>query len=276
VDGSEDHVIPDGLTGRRAHPDFSRDGTMLAFDRLADEDGADQTYVANAEGSEPRLVGACDPPDCLDTWEPAWSPDGRTLAVVTAGGPLGADGPATFGLAILDVASGKATPILVHPASNGQDHFPRWSKDASKLVFWRERPASNGSPESAIFVIDAKGGEPRQLTDWSLMASDPDWSPDGSAIVFTTYPLVDFPTTGQSNLSTMAPDGSNKRAITAFGPSGPRATQPRWSPDGLAILYTRTTQTGSPRTIWAIGADGANELPVIGHLATHPILQPTP
>ena len=143
-------------------------------------------------------------------------------------------------------------------------------------AFWRGRVSTSGSPESAIFIVDVGGGEPRQLTDWNDVASDPDWSLDGGKILYTTHPLVDFPDSGRSDLFTMAPDGSDQRALTEYGAQGPRATQPRWSPDGSAILYTRTTQSGQPRTIWSMAADGTNDVSLIDRFATHPILQPTP
>jgi Tol biopolymer transport system component len=110
-----------------------------------------------------------------------------------------------------------------------------------------------------------------------MLASDPDWSPDGSRILFTTRPLVDFDA-GQSELYTVRPDGTGLRRLTNYGPNGPRATQPRWTPDGKAIVYTRTTQQHLPRHIYAINADGTGDTPVLTakDIYTHPVLQPTP
>lgn len=128
-----------------------------------------------------------------------------------------------------------------------------------------------------MFEVNLDGTGLRKLTPWSLLAGDPDWAPDGSAIVFTTRPLVDFDT-GRSELYTVRPDGTGLRRLTAFGSNGPRATQPRWTPDGTANLYTRTTQSGLPRQIYAITRDGRTDAPVATakSIYTHPALQPTP
>jgi Tol biopolymer transport system component len=271
ADGSDDHEILTDLPGPRLHPDFSRDGNRLAFDSEVN------VYVADADGTGPRLIANCDPnAGCMQHWEPAWSPDGTQLAISTAAG-MG-DPPKRFGIAIVDVATQTVRPVVDHASRAGQDHFPRWSPDGRRLVFWRARYGPGGSVKTAVFVVNVNGTGLRQLTPWSLLAGDPDWSPDGSLIVFNTRPLVDFPDAGQSELYTIRPDGSGLRRLTAYGPTGPRATQPRWTPDGKAILYTRTTQTGSPRHIYAINADGTADVPVLTAkpIYTHPILQPTP
>ena len=42
----------------------------------------------------------------------------------------------------------------------------------------------DGEPE--IFVLDRDGGAPLQLTDNDVFDGNPDWSPDGSRLVFTS------------------------------------------------------------------------------------------
>jgi Tol biopolymer transport system component len=163
-----------------------------------------------------------------------------------------------------------------HLATQGQDLFPRWSPDGKQLVFWRDR-LRGGSVETAIFVVDADGSGLQRLTPWSMFAGDPDWSPDGAQIVFSTHPLFEFAEGARSELYMMRPDGSHIRALTSYGSDGPRATQPRWTPDGNAIVYTRLSQAALPRQIWAIGADGSNDAPVLDakSIYTHPVLRPT-
>jgi Tol biopolymer transport system component len=277
-DGSNDHAPIEGMAGREAHPDFSFDGARLAFDNLASFEDPDVTYVADADGSNPTLAAACDAPSCLQLWEPAWSPDGMHIAVALASGELTPTGPERFGIAIIDLAAGTFTPVVEHPAAEGQDHFPRWSPAGDRLVFWRGRYGDAGA-ETAIFVVGTGGGEPVQLTDWTENAGDPDWSPDGSLIVFATDPLLEFQTSGTSELFTIQPDGSDRRQLTAYGTGGPRAAQPRWTPDGLAVVYTRTTQQGYPRTLWIINADGSNDRSLLAEdtgIFTHPEVQPIP
>lgn len=264
------------LPGRTAHPDFSRDGSRLVFDQLTSEAATDQIYVAHADGTGARHIAPCKPPRCLDRWEAAWSPDGRRLAISTAAGPLTDAGPARFGIAILDIASQTVRQVVNHSSSEGQDHFARWSPDARRLVFWRERPRPDGSVQTAIFIVNADGSRLHRLTPWNMLAGDPDWSPTGSLIVFGTRPLLDFDSQADSELYTMHPDGTHMRALTSYGPDGPRATQPRWTPDGRAILYTRLGQSELPRQIWLITANGGVDVPVLTakSIYTHPALRP--
>jgi Tol biopolymer transport system component len=276
VDGTDDHVVGANLAGRTAHPDFSRDGRRLVVDQLSSEDSVDQIYVGDADGTGLHIIARCTPPGCLDHWEPAWSPDSRSLAVSTGSGGLAPDGPARFGIVIVDIATNAVRTLIDHPRSVGQDHFARWSPQADRLVFWRERPGPDGSMQTAIFVVAAKGGTEKQLTPWNLDAGDPDWSSDGSSILFSTHPLLSFPDRARSELYLMRPDGTGMRAVTSNGAGGSRATQPRWVPGGAAIVYVRTGPDGSQRHIWAMTVDAAQHAPILdaGLIYTHPTLQP--
>jgi Tol biopolymer transport system component len=276
IDGSGDHAIAQQLPGRVAHPDFSRDGSQLVFDQLTSQDSTDQIYLAKADGSNIRHIAPCKPPKCLSHWEASWSPDGQQLAMSTATGPFTDTGPSRVGIAIVDVESEKVRQVVDHPGEDGQDHFARWSPDGKHLVFWRARAQSDGSVQTAIFIVNSDGSRLNQLTPWNMLAGDPDWAPDGSLIVFGTSPLLDFSEAAESELYTMRPDGSGMHALTSYGPTGPRATQPRWTPDGHAILYTRLGQSELPRHIWAISADGSVDVPVLTSksIYTHPVLQP--
>jgi Tol biopolymer transport system component len=274
VDGCDDHAIASELSGRTAHPDFSSDGRHLVIDELASEADVDQIYIGDGNGDHFRLMARCAPPACLDHWEAAWSPDGQRLVMSTAGGRLTEQGPTRFGLAV--VATQSVHTVLDHPSRDGQDHFARWSPDGQSLIFWRERGASEGSPQSAIFRIDADGARLHRLTAWSLAAGDPDWSPDGSSIVFSTHPLLIFEGGAESELYAMKPDGTGLRQLTHDGDGGPRATQPRWTRDGTAIVYVETGSGGFPRHISAIRPDGTDDASVLAErdLYTHPTLQP--
>ena len=57
---------------------------------------------------------------------------------------------------------------------------PLWSPDGSKIVF----PSDRGGTQD-IWVVDAAGGAPRQLTNWPGFEYGPVWSGDGTAVYFT-------------------------------------------------------------------------------------------
>ena len=283
VDGSKDHEIATNLPGAIRHPDFSRDGSRFAFDQLTSEESPDQIYVAKADGSNAKRISHCKLPRCASNWEPAWSPapDNSHIAISTGAGPISETGPwpgpARFGIAIVDVDSGKVNQIVENENAVGQNRFPRWSPDGKRLVFYRARAKSDGTIQTAVFIVNADGSELRQLTPWNMLAGDPDWSPKEDLIVFSTHPLREFETSERSELYTMRPDGSEIKALTNNGENGPRATEPRWTPDGKAILYTRENQAGTRRSIWVIDRKGGTDVPVLTkepNYYTHPVLQP--
>ena len=282
-DGSDDHQAVPDLPGRTLHPDFSRDG-RLAFDhQLADPYGTDNVYVANADGTGARLVATCKPPQCIQHWYPAWSPDSKQLAVATAGGlPAGDSPPPRMGIAIIDLAKGTVRPLLDHSSKTGQDMMPRWSPDGRKLVFYRWRGEPEGpDAEAALFLVNVDGSGLHQLTPWALGCGDPDWSPDGSRIACATRPPTDYVEAGPSELYVLRPDGSGLRALTSNGPTGPRATHPRFTPDGTAILHVRTGSQDwnlPPKHIYLLDLATGNDLPYLTSkdISTRPTLQPTP
>ena len=59
------------------------------------------------------------------------------------------------------------------------DSSPAWSPDGSSVAFLRA-----GDGPAQVWLLPAKGGEPRSLTELSLGAGRPVWSPDGSQIAF--------------------------------------------------------------------------------------------
>ncbi|WP_248963607.1 amidohydrolase family protein [Sphaerisporangium perillae] len=80
-----------------------------------------------------------------------------------------------------------------------------------------------------LWICSASGGTARRLTSDLYDIAQPDWSPDGSTIVFQSY------RDGVFNLWTIRPDGSAINQLTT-GPFDHR--EPRYSPDGRTIAYS--------------------------------------
>jgi Tol biopolymer transport system component len=74
------------------------------------------------------------------------------------------------------------------------------------------------------------------------------WSPDGSAILYTT-------TSHPGTLAIVHPDGTGFRQLA--GMSGADLLEPEWSPDGRQIAFVR--QTSSCEQLWVMDADGSHQ-----------------
>jgi Tol biopolymer transport system component len=283
-DGTDTHPLFDAPKPDTFHPDWSADGSQLAYEVAGAH--ADDIGLANADGSAPTILvdrsSEC-ASICGDVAYPAWSPDGRSVAFIR----FDFEGEVHHGCAIevIDVATGSRRVVYAGPAGTVLD-YPRWSPDGGSIVFeataFPDKTLPRGAATgSTISIIDAvkEGAEPRVLTKPSEFATYPDWNPTTDLIVFTTYDLGEFQATDEpSNLYTIRPDGTALSPLTSYGRGGQRATQPTWTPDGTRILFTLVGQNpgfDSPRRAAFIDADGAN-LQVLTGSATHPRLRPVP
>jgi len=165
---------------------------------------------------------------------------------------------------LLDLGGGEATSLVV-----GEDdqrlRFPRWSPDGRSLVLdvWQYSDATQETLVSTRIATTSLDDEPVRLTpltEPSAWATYPDWHPKDDLIVYSTRPwtVAAGLEPGPSNLFTIRPDGSERTQVTHFGPDGPRAVEPTWTPDGTGIIFTSVEGTGYGNpTMATIAADGS-------------------
>ena len=106
-----------------------------------------------------------------------------------------------------------------------------------------------------VFLIDADGRNPRNLTNHFAMDGNPTWSADGRQIAFVRR--IDKNRERfeiDMGVYVMNADGDNVHRLT---PSSVRASEPDWSPDGMKIVYTAKTPKGKS-TIYVMDRDGAH------------------
>lgn len=106
-----------------------------------------------------------------------------------------------------------------------QGDFPSWNSDATMFAY--TGPAKGKNKETEIFVAQADGGSPRQLTDGPAEEKSPAWSPG-----FVILQRIAFERNGQIWLINV--DGSNERPLVLIGENA----APTWAPRGDQIAFT--------------------------------------
>jgi hypothetical protein len=213
-------------------PDVSPDGSRIVFMRDGLRDPTwwlSETHVMNADGTGvARLVPA-------PTYDPAWSPDGRSIAFVGVGGHWG-------GWIHVMGADGSGRTALTRPDEfpGVEQGWPAWSPDGTRIAFTRVELGSFGQRLS-IGVMQADGAGATVLLQGDPWGPDgPVWSPDGSRIAFTDGGSGP---SDPSRLGVMNADGSG---VATLLESDDWLNLHDWSADGELLLFTKNVRSSSP------------------------------
>lgn len=194
------------------------------FVYASDRDGNAEIYLRERlSHTERRLTNN----SVADT-EPNWSPNGEKIAFVRAGSVhvMNADGSGAVQLTL-----------------GGSDSGPSWSPLGDKIAFSRGLGAGNRD----IFVMNADGSGATNITTHFAQDVNPDWSPDGSQIVFQSD------RTGDREVYVM---GATGLAPTNISDTAGFDGEPVWHPRLGRIAFT--SDRDGDAEIFAMDADGAN------------------
>ena len=182
----------------------------------------------------------------------------RFAQVALAGWPRGASGVRVTTTrrqndGDLFTMRGDGTGLRSVTWDDAYDRQPAWSPDGRRIVFIRGFAGGFGFPQTAVHVVDARGGPVTRITSPTAGTDDddPDWSPDGTWIVFSrSLAASGF---DLAELYLCRPDGAGLVQLTRLGGSN---GNPAWSPDGRAIAFTHGNE------VWVVGADGSGPRPL--------------
>ncbi len=163
----------------------------------------------------------------VNEYHPKWSPDGSILAYTSR---------SDTETGIWTMTALGADPKQMNFCKNGDQSF-NWSPDGSRIVLdaypLDEAPCN-------LYVFNRETDEFKELTAWPLSENHPDWSPDGTQIVFAS----------SSEIFLMPAEGGDAQQLV----SGSDNWHPAWSPKGEYVAFT-SDRSGN-YDIWMVPAKG--------------------
>ena len=223
-------ITPERAAQSSFRPTWSPNGERVAFLRsdvvaLNSPIRFGDLFVMNVDGSEEsRLtVGK------LATG-PAWSPDGRSIALAVGTPGDGVPTVADTDIWVVDLAGGQPRRLTHTPSSF--ESAPAWSPDGSRIAFARWRVATQFDGKGAIHVVNRDGLGGRRVLSPRHFASGPyglSWSPDGRLLALETSSMI-----GCTSISTVVVDTGVVRAVTTCDKPVESTVSPSWQPDPAA------------------------------------------
>ena len=207
-------------------------GTIVAA-RLAD---GLVLYRMNPDGSGAKRLS---PPDGRDS-QPAFSPDGRTIAFVRE----------TIHGARLCAMDAKTGRVSVLHALDDALAEPSWAPSGDRIAY---------ADIDAIEILDVRT---RTLTRvFRGYGEHPSWSPDGRKIAFERDVTDD-----DQSIWVMAADGTAAHRLT-HPRGGAIDHEPAWSPDGKEVAFQRDYD------VWVVDVETGSERR-LARLADYPSWSP--
>ena len=144
----------------------------------------------------------------------------------------------------------QAAFVRLPSASETSDQFAP-SPDGKSWLFIESHTAPGDSTTSDVYLRDRHGVE-RRLTAYRHDDTNPDWAPDGSAVVFLSSQWSP-PDADNYDLAVM---DLNSHVVRHLTDGRPADSRPRYSPNGLRIGFGRVFDDRVPAFCW-IAQDGS-------------------
>jgi dipeptidyl aminopeptidase/acylaminoacyl peptidase len=234
-------------------PRISPDGTRVAYtvtetkmEKDKEWKNVTQVWIVPISGAKAQQYTRGD----KSASAPEWSPDGTTLAFLS---DREKDGERQVWMIRSD--GGEAWAVTTH--KGGVSGF-RFSPDGKQLLLSAtDQPPKDEEDRKKIkddtIVIDhdikmthlwlwnIEKKDEKRLTEGNFTVSDPQWSPDGTRITYTTRPTPKADDGSFSDAWIMTVNGGGKKKLVTDSGSSDTA---RWSPNGKWIAYTGSPDNG--------------------------------
>lgn len=188
---------------------------------------APPAYPAAKQGGQYMHNYYIPPAPSTTPWAPAWSPDGRSIAVAMYGS-----------IWRVDLTSGAAAEMTYGKTYHSS---PAWSPDGKWLVY----TADDDARSIHLEILNVATGETRALTSGDAIHLDPTFSPDGKKLAYVSTkpsghfniyvrPIQNGDWSGPERAMTR--DNRYPRDRLYFS-AWDIHTQPAWTPDGKEIVF---------------------------------------
>jgi dipeptidyl aminopeptidase/acylaminoacyl peptidase len=237
------------------NPRWSPDGQWLAFssDRIG---GKNQVFAIQPNGGEAAQLTKAE--NGINAFQ--WSKDGKSIAFSSsdADEKVSKERKDHLGdfevvrkeynhshIWTLDVAEALKAPVAGTQRTKGRDFTVgpfSWSPDGRRIAFSATKnPDLVNGDTSDIYLLDVADNSVRKLVEQVGPDNNPQWSPDGKLLVFSS--AMGSPRFYHSNskLAVVSPDGGSPRSITDAFDENPGFVE--WTADG--IYFSGLTKTAS-------------------------------
>ena len=276
---SDAQVSPNGqtvlFTHTRFHPDRKKNTYQSHVWRVNAGGGSPQQFTSSTESES----------------SPRWSPDGRRILFLSSRNAE-EKSKARSQLWVIPIDGGEALKITSqkHGVSS-----PRWSPDGKSILFLGRVPVDpdeDNLPEDKksdvvhitrlsyrmngtgfhhkyrvhLFVVPARGGKPRQLTQGEWQVEGVGWSPDSKRIYFTGNAEEDADYTYARNLYAIPASGGRRKKLCGL-PGGIGSPAP--SPDGKTLAFIGNDMSrsyGTNSNLYLVPTSGGTPKNVTQHL----------
>lgn len=212
-----------------AAPMLSPDGRSIVFAALND------IYLMPVGGAPRKIIA-----DAFHKCDPAWSPDGKTIA-------YSCDRGGTLDLWLHDVASGKERQLTNIP--DKAVAWGSWSPDGSMIAFLDQ--------EGALHSVDVASGTVTKRFDALWEPGRPTFGPGGKTIAYAAFkPVTSRYREGSSQILSVdlaTGKGTYRPAIEGKSLGTRGHDGPVWSPDGTKMAFVFAS------TLWVapVAPDGS-------------------